>query len=163
MQTQTGICIIPIPASWITCIYSSCLMLEAERACLRKCMFPKWHPIPYVVHYIRQRALSKVVHYIGQGYSTLTLRGPEPAGFSVLPDNELHPPGVPGLNQSLCFPRLGGSAEGRRWLRGRDVGIQYFREVGVVMSTAVRRLFTQNPKCVYRPYHCICVSAVDCF
>ena len=36
-----------------------------------------------------------------QGYSTLTLRGPEPAGVLFLPDNQLHPPGVQGLNQSL--------------------------------------------------------------
>ena len=36
-----------------------------------------------------------------QGYSNLTLQGMDCCWFPVLPDNELHPPGVPGLNQSL--------------------------------------------------------------
>jgi hypothetical protein len=37
-----------------------------------------------------------------QGYSTLNLQGQEPAA-SVLPNNELHRAGVPGLNQTLIL------------------------------------------------------------
>lgn len=59
---------------------------------------------------------------LSQGYSNLTLQGPEYYWFSVLPDHSLHPPGIPGLNQSL----IKGEEWKKQWnwLQGPDLNLR---------------------------------------